>query len=120
MDLSRFNAFCRSLPASTHVVQWGDHDVWKVGGKVYVIAGTQADGHFSASFKVSDMAFEALRDHPDCRPAPYLASRGLKWIQYYRGDVLGDDELLDFVRDAYRIVASGLSKKKQKELGLLS
>lgn len=119
MNGERFNAFCASLPASTHVVQWGDHDVWKVGGKVYVIAGTPEDGHFAASFKVSDMAWEVLRDHPDCRPAPYLASRGLKWIQYYRGDAMGDDELLGFIRDAHRIVASGLSKKKQNELGLL-
>ncbi len=119
MDTDRFNAFCESLPASTHVVQWGAHDVWKVGGKVYVIAGTQENGHFAASFKVSDMGWEVLRDHPDCRPAPYLASRGLKWIQYYRGDAMGDDELLDLIRDAHRIVASGLSKKKQRELGLL-
>ena len=65
------------------------------------------------------MGWEVLRDHPDCRPAPYLASRGLKWIQYYRGDQMRDEDLLGFIRDAHAIVASGLSKKKQKELGLL-
>ncbi len=119
MDLGRLNAFCASLPASTHVVQWGDHDVWKVGGKVYVIAGTLGDGHVSASFKVSDMGWEVLREHEDCRPAPYLASRGMKWIQYYRGEQMSEDELLGFIQASHAIVASGLSKKKQKELGLL-
>ena len=33
MTYEEFNAFCGSLPATTHVVQWGGADVWKVGGK---------------------------------------------------------------------------------------
>jgi len=113
----RANAFCAALPASMHVVQWGGADVWKVAGKVYAICGEQ-DRHFTVSFKVSDMVFEILRDHPDCRPAPYLASRGLKWIQYYRGDALSDDEVLDLIGDSYRIVAAGLPKKTRAVLGL--
>lgn len=112
------NAFCAALPATTHVVQWGASDVWKVGGKVFVIASTQPDGHFSCSFKVTDMGFEALRDHPDCRPAPYLASRGMTWIQYYAGDQMSDDELKGHIEASHAIIASGLSKKKQKELNL--
>jgi predicted DNA-binding protein (MmcQ/YjbR family) len=65
------------------------------------------------------MAFEALRDHPDCRPAPYLASRGMKWIQYYRGDDMSDEELRGLLEDSHRIIASGLPKKTQKALGLI-
>src|SRR5262249_53547178 len=34
-----FNRFCRSLRATTHVVQWGGAHVWKVGGKVFAIGG---------------------------------------------------------------------------------
>lgn len=121
MTTDDYNAFCATLPATSHVVQWGGHDVWKVGeppkAKVFAIAG-EIDGHFSVSLRVSDMAFEILRDHPDCRPAPYLASRGMKWIQYYRGDDMGDDELCDLLRDSHRIIASGLPKKTQKALGL--
>ncbi|MEI9902685.1 MAG: MmcQ/YjbR family DNA-binding protein [Asticcacaulis sp.] len=117
------NAFCADLPATTHVVQWGGSDVWKVGGKVFAIAGWGENrhgeaGHFAVSFKVSETMFEALRDHPDCRPAPYLASRGMKWIQYYRGDAMGDDELLDHIAASYRIIAAALPKKTQKALGL--
>ncbi|MDC7683856.1 MmcQ/YjbR family DNA-binding protein [Asticcacaulis sp. BYS171W] len=122
MTLDDLNTFCATLAATHHVVQWGDHDVWKVGiegkGKVFAIAGTQPDGHLSVSFKVSDMAFEILRDHPDCRPAPYLASRGMKWIQYYTGDQMTDDEVRDLLQDSHRLVAAGLPKKTQKELGL--
>ncbi|RMH39991.1 MAG: MmcQ/YjbR family DNA-binding protein, partial [Gammaproteobacteria bacterium] len=30
MLLEEFNRFCGSLPATTHVVQWHNSDVWKV------------------------------------------------------------------------------------------
>ncbi len=116
MTPERYNAFCAALPATTHVFQWGG-DVWKVGGKVFVIGG-EHDGHFAASFKVSETMFEVLRDHPDCRPAPYLASRGMTWIQYCRGDAMGDDELLDLIAESHRIVAAGLPKKTRTALGL--
>ena len=42
MTHDEFNAFCASLPAVTHVVQWGGSDVWKVGGKVFAIGGRDA------------------------------------------------------------------------------
>src|SRR5690606_27443387 len=39
MTYPEFNDFCRSLPATTYVVQWGGSHVWKVGGKVFAIGG---------------------------------------------------------------------------------
>ena len=132
MTPDAFNAFCANLPATSHVVQWGGADVWKVGevgqekaskAKVFAIAGWGEDRHgeagkFAVSFKVSPMAFEILRDHPDCRPAPYLASRGMKWIQYCRDQVMSDSELLDLISDSHRLVVAGLPKKTQRALGL--
>ena len=127
MTPDAFNAFCADLPATSHVVQWGGADVWKVGeigkAKVFAIAGWGEDrygeaGKFAVSFKVSPMAFEILRDHPDCRPAPYLASRGMKWIQYWRDAAMSDAELLDLITDSHRLVAAGLTKKTRRALGL--
>lgn len=122
MTLTELNAFCASLTAVSHVVQWGGADVWKVGdaakGKVFVIAGTQDDRHLSFSVKVTPMTFDILRDHPDCRPAPYLASRGMSWIQYYRGAQMSDEDLRGLILDSHRLVAAGLPKRMQRELGL--
>jgi predicted DNA-binding protein (MmcQ/YjbR family) len=75
-----FNAFCGALPATTHVIQWGGADVWKVGGKVFAIAGWAGGHPTGITFKVSRIAFEVLRELPGLRPAPYLASRGMSWI----------------------------------------
>jgi predicted DNA-binding protein (MmcQ/YjbR family) len=117
MTYQDFNTFCRSLPATTYVMQWGESHVWKVGGRVFAIGGW-ATGAPAITFKVSKIAFEALKDQPGLRPAPYLASRGMTWIQHYAKPGLPPSELKDHVRQSHRIVASGLSKKKQRELGL--
>lgn len=59
-----------------------------------------------------------LREAPGCRPAPYLASRGMKWIQNYDQPGLSKAELKDYLRASYELVAAGLPKKKRAELGL--
>lgn len=117
MNFAKFNAFCRSLPATTYVVQWGGSHVWKVGGKVFAI-GSEEGGGPAYTFKVSDIAYEVLKDEPGLRPAPYLASRGLKWIQHYAKPGLSDAALRDYIRQAHHLVAQGLSRKKRIELGL--
>lgn len=117
MTYDEYNEFCGSLAATSHVIQWGGAHVWKVGGKVFAIGGWD-DGEPRITFKVSDIAFEMLRDQPGLRPAPYLASRGFKWIQHYEEPGLSDDELKNYITQSHRLVSLGLSKKKQKELGL--
>ena len=117
MTYDELNEFCRALPATTHVVQWGGSHVWKVGGKVFAIGGWDA-GEARFTFKAGDIAYEMLKDQPGLRPAPYLASRGLKWIQHYAKPGLSDDELKDYLRHSHRLVSLGLPKKRQRELGL--
>lgn len=118
MTYDEFNRLCASLPATTHCVQWGDSHVWKVGGKVFAIGGWSKDNEPAFTFKASELNYSILQDQPGYRPAPYLASRGMKWIQRYQAAGNSDDELKYYLQASHRIVASGLSKKKQCELGL--
>ena len=117
MTYDEYNAFCGSLPATSHVVQWGGAHVWKVGGKVFAIGGW-ADDEPAYTFKVTEMSYEILKEQPGLRPAPYLASRGMKWIQHHARPGLNDDELKAYLKLSHEIVAAGLSKKKRRELGL--
>ena len=117
MTYDEFNAFCRTLPATSYVMQWGGSHVWKVGGKVFAIGGWN-DGEPGFTFKVSDISYEMLREQPGLRPAPYFATRGMKWIQQYAKPGLPDDALEDYLRESHRLVARRLTKKKQSELGL--
>lgn len=118
MTYDEFNQFCSGLPATTHVVQWGGSQVWKVGGKVFAIGGWGESGAPAYTFKVSESNFLFLSDEEGYRPAPYLASRGLKWIQLQNVDASNIDDLKYYLSESHRIVALGLSNKKQKELGL--
>jgi predicted DNA-binding protein (MmcQ/YjbR family) len=118
MTYDEYNAFCGTLPATAYVMQWGGSHVWKVGGKVFAIGGWDDGEEPHITFKVSDIAFEMLKDRKGLRPAPYLASRGMKWIQHHGKPGLSDKALEDYLRESHRIVASGLSKKSQKALGL--
>lgn len=119
MDVKTYNKFCKSLMHSTSVVQWGGSHVWKIGGKVYAVGSVQDEGNVFVSFKASPIAFEVLGDQPGLRPAPYLASRGMKWIQWMSDETLSEDELKAHIEMSYQIVGAGLTKKLQRELGLL-
>ena len=118
MTCKQFNVFCGSLPATSHVVQWGGADVWKVGSKVFAIGGWTDAGVTGITFKVSELDFEILRDEPGLRPAPYLASRGFKWIQQYATPGLTDKNLKYYLRESHRLASLNLTKKKQRDLGL--
>ena len=100
-----------------HVVQWGNSDVYKIGGKLFAVIGMGGDGN-AVTFKASELAFEVLSDSPGLRPAPYMASRGLKWIQHYAKPGLSDESLRDHIRASFDMVVAGLTRKKRTELGL--
>ena len=116
MDLTTYNAFCAGLAHTEHVIQWGGSDVWKVDGKLFAIAHIR-EGEFQVTFKTSDIAYEVLREEPGLRPAPYLASRGMKWIQHFEAPGLDDDNLKIHIEASYRMATQRLTKKRQKELG---
>lgn len=118
MTYKEFNNYCSSFPATSYVIQWGDSHVWKVGGKVFAIGGWGKDDKPAFTFKTSELNFHFLSDQSGYRPAPYLASRGMKWIQQYDVPDSEDDELMYYIKESHRIVSLGLTKKKQKELGL--
>ncbi len=126
MTYDEFNDFCRALPATSHVVQWGKAHVWKLGGeidgktvaKVFAIGGWQKSDQAAFTFKTSELNFQVLQEQPGFRPAPYMASRGMKWIQQYDAPAGSDEQLRYYLEESHRLVSLGLTKKLQKQLGL--
>jgi predicted DNA-binding protein (MmcQ/YjbR family) len=118
MTREDYDAFCKGLPHATHVVQWGDASIWKIGGKVFAIGGWSQGDNFAVSFKCSKTSFEILGELPGLRPAPYLASRGLLWMQRINDGALDDAGLQAYLRQSYALAAAGLPKRTQRALGL--
>jgi predicted DNA-binding protein (MmcQ/YjbR family) len=122
MKLSVFNIFCDSLPHSFHVVQWGGVHVWKVGGakgKMFALGFPELQKQLAITFKVSPMSYDILKEQEGLRPAPYLASRGMTWIQRTSAVTMDDVALKDYLRESHRLCALALPKRTQAELGLI-
>ncbi len=116
MTREGYDAFCASLPQAAHVVQWGDASVWKIGGRVFAIGGWSEGREFAVTFKCSETSFAILKDLPGARPAPYLASRGLSWIQRFDARSLSDLDLKAYIQQSYAMILAALPKKTQRAL----
>ncbi len=117
MTRDEFDIFCSRLPATTHVVQWGNASVWKVGGKIFAICSRWGDGDLPRfSFKCSDISYALLIQQDGLIPAPYLARA--KWVQMEEEGALDDDSLKAYIEAAHKIISAKLTRKQRNELGL--
>ena len=112
MSPAELDAACRALPGVTMTVQWGDDEVYKVGGRMFAV--TSPRGHLS--LKVSDIAFEALIDTGRARAAPYLARA--KWVYFDNLAELDTAETRDWLRTAHTLVAAKLTRAQRAAIGL--
>ena len=120
MSPDKYNAYCASLPSSTHVIQWRGAHVWKIGNKVFAIGRWTGAKHSGITFKTDEITIEILKTEPGLRPAPYFASRGMKWIQQYSDAGLSDAILEGYLAQSYRMAFSNLTKSNQRELETLN
>lgn len=112
-----FDAYCGTLKAVTHVRQWGNASVWKIGGKIFAICSKWGAGdHTRISFKCSELTYAILTEQPGIIPAPYLARAG--WVQIESADAMSDEDIRLYIETAHSIVAGKLTKKLRSELGL--
>lgn len=121
MTLDDYNSFCAALPHTFHVVQWGGAHVWKVGGakgKVFAIAWDEGGAELHVTFKCSQMSFDLLKDQPGIRPAPYLASRGMLWLQRTGSQSMDDAALVDYIAESHRLAGLNLPKAMRITLNL--
>ena len=113
MNLESIRAHCLSLPHVTESVQWGDNLVFKVGGKMFLLANLEP-AEFAMSLKVGREEFFTLQEIEGIEPAPYLARA--QWLALREFHTLRDAEMEALIRTAHRIVWEGLPAKRREEL----
>ncbi len=84
---------------------------------MFAIGSTSKTGQPAFTFKTSPINFEFLRQESGYIPAPYFASRGMKWIQQVETTGALDEDLKYYLSESYRLVFEGLTKAKRKALG---
>lgn len=72
MTLDDYNSFCASLPATSHVVQWGGAHVWKVGAKVFAIGGWDQGQQLFVTFNAPKSPMMCSRSSRACDQRPIL------------------------------------------------
>ena len=113
MDLESIRRFCLRLPHVTEQVQWGYDLVFKVGGKMFLVAPLEPSEH-ALSIKVSLEAFEQLQEIDGIVPAPYLARA--RWLALRSLKLLGDEELRELIRNAHALVLQSLPRARRAAL----
>jgi predicted DNA-binding protein (MmcQ/YjbR family) len=103
---------CLSLPHTTEVVQWGDHLLFKVGGKMFCII--TLDGH-ECSFKCDPERYAELVELADVAPASHNMWK-YHWVTTATLTPLPDSLFRNLLTESYRLVRAALPKRIQAEL----
>ena len=109
MHVDQIRAYALRFPGATENLQWGDDLRFKVGGKIFLTLGL--DTH-RLCLKCTLEAFAELIERENIRPAPYVGR--YKWVMLDRLDALRVDELEEFVRQSYEMVAANGPKSRIK------
>ena len=112
MDLDTLRGICLAHPGATEEVQWENHLLFKVGGKMFCI--TDIDDANSTSFKVADEDFDELSSGDVFMPAPHLARA--KWVKVAQPKMLKIADWKSRIAQSYELVKAKLPKKVQATL----
>ena len=103
---------CLSLPHTSEVVQWQEHLLFKVCGKMFAII--DLDGH-SCAFRCDPERYAELVEMPDIVPASHNMWK-YQWVTTETLDALPEREFRDLLTQSYHIVRATLPKKVLAEL----
>src|SRR4051812_39756318 len=115
MRLHAIRQFALSFPQATVVKQWGEHLVFKVAGKMFLIVGLDGEVIDGVTFKCTpDQEFDELTEIDGITQAPYCAKR--HWVRVADLAALPAAELERRIRRSYDLVVAKLPKKTQAGL----
>jgi predicted DNA-binding protein (MmcQ/YjbR family) len=115
MNIDQLRKLCLSFPGATEQVQWEDHLLFKVGGKMFAITSLEPAPVW-LSLKASPENFAEFTERPGVIPAPYLARA--KWIALETPDALAPSELTRLVNESYQLVLAKLPRKLRQAVAL--
>lgn len=103
---------CRSLPAVSTENKWDNELRFYVGEKLFCMMSLEPPHR--VSFKCSSAQFHQLISRPGIVPAPHLAR--YHWVQLKQEDMLPEQELENFLMNAYELIVSSLPVFEQEAI----
>lgn len=103
----------RKMPAATEDIKWGDHLVFSVATKMFVLFDVD-DASRAVRFKCDEEDFDRLCEREGVAPSAYVGRYG--WVEFEDADEHDLNELKRFISKSHRLVVSKLSMRKQREV----
>ena len=94
MSVELVRKFAMSLPHVTEQIQWEDHLLFKIGGKMFAITTLGPEG-VRLSVKTTPEKFYELTEISGVIPAPYMARN--HWVALERWDAVRRSELQELI-----------------------
>ena len=116
LSVETLNERLSAWPGVTSVIQWGDHLVYKVEGKMFSIFSFEDDTRINGfSIKVnSPEHWDELCERDGIEKMSH--STGKNWVSIHAVAGVRQQEALDMLRASYDKVRSSLPKKTQTAL----
>jgi predicted DNA-binding protein (MmcQ/YjbR family) len=105
VNIDSIREYCLTFPQAAEKLQWGDDLCFKIGGKIFAIAGLDNP---RLCLKCTPETFAELIEREDIHPAPYVGR--YKWVMLDRLDAVRWDELQELIRHSYEMVAAKVPK----------
>jgi len=112
MHVDEIRKYCLTFPDATENLQWGDDLCFKIRGKIFATLALTAVPQ-KLCFKCTPELFAELTERDGIHPAPYVGR--YSWVILDRLDALRRDELEDFVRQSYEMVAAKAPKTRTRQ-----
>ena len=116
ITVEELQTICKKFNGVTEDIKWDHHLCFNVGGKMFLVTSPD-EVPVSASFKASDDDFEELISRTGLKPAQYLAKHKWVFVEDINFISIADWERL--IEQSYQLIASKLTKKFKKEIGLI-
>jgi predicted DNA-binding protein (MmcQ/YjbR family) len=115
MTPKQIDAFCTKLPGVTRTVQWKGVVVFKLVGTMFAALAPDEKGRPDMlCFKAPPEHFDTLSRSKGFKPVRVHR----KWVALEDPKILTPAETKAYIRQAYAVIAAGLSKRKRAELAL--
>lgn len=117
LDINWIRDYCLSLKGAYEEIQWQDHLLVKVGGKMFIIISLESGAENVISIKSNPDEFDELIETEGIIPAPYMARN--KWIALQQSCKMNPKKIKELIKTSYTLVYNKLPKKVKEEIGNL-
>jgi predicted DNA-binding protein (MmcQ/YjbR family) len=114
VNIEELRDYCPSKPAVAEEFPFGnDTLVFKVGGKIFLLAGLDDGQHFNAKCE-PELAQELRERYSEVQPGYHMNKK--HWNTVFMGGALSRKQLCEMIDHSYQLVVNSLPKKLQSEI----